>query len=103
MLADRSFALVLTSPLQRSRRTCELAGLRGADVLDDLRELDYGVYEGRTTADIQRDEPGWTVWTAPLVGGERSEEHTSELQSLRHLVCRLLLEKKKYCNTCASQ
>src|SRR5258705_12100678 len=25
----------------------------------------------------------------------RSEEHTSELQSLRHLVCRLLLEKKK--------
>src|SRR5262245_63071589 len=26
----------------------------------------------------------------------RSEEHTSELQSLRHLVCRLLLEKKKY-------
>src|SRR5436853_4842477 len=26
---------------------------------------------------------------------ERSEEHTSELQSLRHLVCRLLLEKKK--------
>src|SRR5262245_65142599 len=28
-------------------------------------------------------------------GLERSEEHTSELQSLRHLVCRLLLEKKK--------
>src|SRR5262245_64277469 len=27
--------------------------------------------------------------------GQRSEEHTSELQSLRHLVCRLLLEKKK--------
>src|SRR5437899_9613360 len=27
--------------------------------------------------------------------GFRSEEHTSELQSLRHLVCRLLLEKKK--------
>src|ERR1035441_10986086 len=28
-------------------------------------------------------------------GHQRSEEHTSELQSLRHLVCRLLLEKKK--------
>src|SRR5438045_4916967 len=28
-------------------------------------------------------------------GADRSEEHTSELQSLRHLVCRLLLEKKK--------
>src|SRR5258705_6639939 len=31
---------------------------------------------------------------------ERSEEHTSELQSLRHLVCRLLLEKKKDTHTC---
>src|SRR5258705_8172828 len=31
-------------------------------------------------------------WPAKI---ERSEEHTSELQSLRHLVCRLLLEKKK--------
>src|SRR5438046_9003237 len=30
-----------------------------------------------------------------LAGGERSEEHTSELQSLTNLVCRLLLEKKK--------
>src|SRR5262245_65081980 len=30
-----------------------------------------------------------------IVLAERSEEHTSELQSLRHLVCRLLLEKKK--------
>src|SRR5438045_5192186 len=29
------------------------------------------------------------------IGAQRSEEHTSELQSLRHLVCRLLLEKKK--------
>src|SRR6201999_4674480 len=29
-----------------------------------------------------------------LHGMDRSEEHTSELQSLRHLVCRLLLEKK---------
>src|SRR5262245_62626715 len=31
-----------------------------------------------------------------LVPDPRSEEHTSELQSLRHLVCRLLLEKKRY-------
>src|SRR5947199_6730975 len=29
------------------------------------------------------------------IGNARSEEHTSELQSLRHLVCRLLLEKEK--------
>src|SRR5690348_18060918 len=32
-----------------------------------------------------------------LVGGGRSEEHTSELQSPVHLVCRLLLEKKNTC------
>ena len=74
MLADRRFALVLTSPLQRSHRTCELAGLHDAEVVDDLRELDYGIYEGRTTADIQRDEPGWIVWTSPLVGGETLDE-----------------------------
>src|SRR5947199_1389773 len=35
-----------------------------------------------------------TVWVSLPAGEERSEEHTSELQSLRHLVCRLLLEKK---------
>src|SRR3989442_2666521 len=34
---------------------------------------------------------------------QRSEEHTSELQSRPHLVCRLLLEKKKYNANCASQ
>src|SRR5436853_1718141 len=33
--------------------------------------------------------------TQRRVRNARSEEHTSELQSLRHLVCRLLLEKKK--------
>jgi probable phosphoglycerate mutase len=73
-LAVRNFALVLTSALQRSRRTCELTGLGSAEVVDDLREVDYGVYEGRTTADIQREEPGWSVWTAPLVGGETIDE-----------------------------
>src|SRR5947209_14487657 len=35
----------------------------------------------------------------PLPGYERSEEHTSELQSRQYLVCRLLLEKKKKHNT----
>src|SRR5207244_13266951 len=36
-----------------------------------------------------------TQYSATLVLGRRSEEHTSELQSPDHLVCRLLLEKKK--------
>src|SRR5262245_64350687 len=45
--------------------------------------------------------PGWPfAWRLPsfMNGHPRSEEHTSELQSLRHLVCRLLLEKKKSCS-----
>src|SRR5262245_62941792 len=37
----------------------------------------------------------YTEWNVFSLFRQRSEEHTSELQSLRHLVCRLLLEKKK--------
>jgi broad specificity phosphatase PhoE len=74
-LAGRSFALVLTSPLRRARHTAELAGFgEGAITDDDLCEWDYGVFEGRTTDDIRREVPGWTVWTHPLEGGERAED-----------------------------
>src|SRR5262245_37599284 len=53
-LRGRSFALVLTSPLGRARETCQLAGYGSiAQVMDDLREWDYGIYEGRTTAAIR--------------------------------------------------
>src|SRR5690554_7643509 len=46
------------------------------------------------------DEPRWippapVPWGYAIFGVSRSEEHTSELQSRPHLVCRLLLEKKK--------
>src|SRR5438045_8266343 len=44
--------------------------------------------------DNVRSRAGEALPTASFVS-MRSEEHTSELQSLRHLVCRLLLEKKK--------
>ncbi|MFC5954977.1 histidine phosphatase family protein [Streptomyces pratens] len=69
LVADRSFALVLTSPLARARRTAELAGL--ADVLPepDLREWDYGDYEGVTTADIRRTRPDWDLWTDGVPAG----------------------------------
>ncbi|MFD3730266.1 histidine phosphatase family protein [Streptomyces sp. NPDC058632] len=63
LLAGRSFALVLTSPLARARRTAELAGLADALPEPDLREWDYGGYEGVTTADIRRIRPGWDLWT----------------------------------------
>src|SRR5579862_9566358 len=54
-------ALVLCSPLQRARRTCELAGFGDhAEIDPDLTEWDYGDYEGRTTADIRRERPDWS-------------------------------------------
>jgi probable phosphoglycerate mutase len=62
---------VLTSPYGRARETAALAGLAArAQVDDDLREFDYGVYEGRTTAEIREDLPGWDVWRDPSPGGE---------------------------------
>ena len=70
-LRGASFALVLASPLARARRTAELAGFGDALALDeDLAELDYGAYEGRTTAEIQRSRPGWDLWRDGCPGGE---------------------------------
>ena len=71
-LAGREFALVLTSPLGRARETAELAGLGGrAQVRDDLREWNYGDYEGVTTADIRRQDPDWLLWRDGCPGGEQ--------------------------------
>jgi broad specificity phosphatase PhoE len=70
-LAGRSFRKVLSSPLIRASETARLAGFGDELVIDpDLQEWDYGVYEGRRRVDIARDEPGWTVWSRPIPGGE---------------------------------
>lgn len=70
-LAGRSFALVLVSPLTRAVETCRIAGYDDvAQFTDDLLEWDYGAYEGRTTADIRTEVPGWTIWTGNPPGGE---------------------------------
>ena len=70
-LAGREFALVLTSPLMRARETCALAGYAPhAQTDDDLREWDYGDYEGRTTAQIQAEQPDWYLWRDGVLGGE---------------------------------
>jgi len=75
LIAGHPFALVLTSPLQRARHTCELAGLGDQAEIDvDLIELDYGDYEGITTAEIRETVPGWTVWTHPCPKGETLAE-----------------------------
>ncbi len=82
-LAGLAFDAVLTSPLQRARRTCELAGLgNGAQICDDLREWDYGDYEGITTAEIRRSVPGWTVFSHPCPGGETLEQVGQRCQRL---------------------
>ena len=74
-LAAYDLALVLSSPRQRALETCALAGLRGrAEVTDDLAEWDYGDYEGRTSADIRAQVPGWTIFGDGAPGGERAAE-----------------------------
>ena len=74
-LAAVSFDRVLSSPLSRARETCELAGLGGrAELRDDLLEWDYGDYEGRTSADIRRDRPGWLLWRDGCPNGESAAD-----------------------------
>jgi broad specificity phosphatase PhoE len=65
------FARVLSSPRQRARRTCELAGLGAAvETEPDLAEWDYGDYEGLLSADIRKRRPGWNIFRDGCPGGE---------------------------------
>jgi len=78
-LAERlrgvTFAKVFTSPLQRATRTCELAGFGAVAEIDrDLREWNYGEYEGRLTADIHRERPDWQLFRDGCPGGESPNE-----------------------------
>ena len=70
-LAGVGFRHVLTSPRQRARRTCELAGLgASAEIEPDLAEWDYGEYEGLSSDEIQRANPGWELFRDGCPGGE---------------------------------
>ena len=74
-LAGLTFAAVLTSPLQRAVRTCELAGFgSAAEVESDLVEWNYGAYEGRTSADIHAERPDWQLFRDGCPGGESPDE-----------------------------
>jgi probable phosphoglycerate mutase len=69
------FARVLTSPLQRARRTCELAGYGTTATIDpDLVEWDYGDYEGVTSAEILKKRPGWQIFRDGCPGGESPQQ-----------------------------
>ena len=73
-LAGHRFVLVLTSPRARATETAALAGFADAAITDpDLAEWDYGALEGRRTAEIVADNPGWTIWTGPWPDGETAE------------------------------
>lgn len=74
-LTGRRFARVLVSPLGRAQETCRIVGLDDHAVVDDdLREWDYGDYEGLTTAQIREQAPGWTIWTGDVPGGESIDD-----------------------------
>lgn len=73
-LAGQSFDRVLTSPLRRAVHTAELAGFAHAEPLDELMEWDYGDFEGRTSLEISKDFPDWTIWTGPVPNGETLEQ-----------------------------
>jgi broad specificity phosphatase PhoE len=74
-LRGRSFGLVLTSPLERAAETCRLAGFgEAAAPREELMEWDYGAYEGRTTVEIRKDRPGWSLWRDGVPKGETAAE-----------------------------
>jgi broad specificity phosphatase PhoE len=69
------FAAVLTSPLQRARRTCELAGFGSVAIVEpDLMEWNYGAYEGRTSAEIHAERPDWDLFRDGCPGGESPDQ-----------------------------
>ena len=73
--SQQTFALVMTSPLQRARETCELSGLgQQTEVDNDLREWNYGEYEGLTIKQIQAQRPSWLIFTDGCPGGESPDQ-----------------------------
>lgn len=79
-LAGHDFARVLVSPLLRARRTCELAGYGPVAISTaDLVEWNYGRCEGLTTAEIQRERPGWSIWGDGPDGGPDGGETVEEV------------------------
>lgn len=82
-LAEFDFSLVLCSPLQRARETCRLAGFgSSAEIVDGLREWDYGAYEGLTTPQIRERDPDWVLWRDGCPDGETPEQIGARVDSV---------------------
>lgn len=83
MLGDRQFARVLTSPLQRARRTCEIAGYGSvAEDHEGLLEWDYGELDGKTTVEMVEERPGWNLWQDGPPAGETLQSATARVQAV---------------------
>ncbi len=81
-LDPAAFGLVLSSPRRRAVQTAGLAGFTGAaepQLDEDLAEWHYGDYEGRTSDEIHREVPDWTIWTHPVPNGESQQDVTVRL------------------------
>jgi len=74
VLAREAFDVVATSPLRRARDTSQLAGYAEAQVWPEIHEWNYGAYEGRTSAEIRAERPGWHIWADGVEGGETVEQ-----------------------------
>jgi probable phosphoglycerate mutase len=80
-LSGRQFSLVLSSPRIRALDTARLAGFEHrVETTEDLAEWNYGSYEGRTTAEIREQEPGWSVWTHEATGGETAGQVAARVE-----------------------
>src|SRR5262245_36947550 len=86
-------------PASLQREAPESASAKPSVLTRALPSMAHSISDGSPTADQSAAAATGARAFATVVGTVsapfRSEEHTSELQSLRHLVCRLLLEKKK--------
>ena len=82
-LNGHHFGLVLTSPLQRAKETCRLAGYGECAIVDaNLSEWDYGDYEGRTTAEIQKMRRAWSLWSDGVPNGETIVQVAARAQNV---------------------
>lgn len=78
-LDPAAFDAVFSSPRKRARRTAELAGFTEYAISDDIAEWAYGDDEGRTSAEIRAERPGWTIWTGNPPGGETADQVRTRL------------------------
>ncbi|HXB72769.1 MAG TPA: histidine phosphatase family protein [Candidatus Acidoferrales bacterium] len=101
LLAGRQFGLVLCSPMQRARDTCRLAGFGDRALTEpNLREWDYGDFEGRTTPAIRQEIPDWSLWVSGVPNGETIDQVAARAEAViaRALAADTAVEGPGECN-----